>query len=61
MRYVRTAFYKRSHGVRPYGRGNWISRIGKEKVSISGLYSESRKKAIEIAKENRTWLITIMP
>ncbi|GGD45089.1 hypothetical protein GCM10011514_06420 [Emticicia aquatilis] len=61
MQYVKLTFYKASLGKGPKGFGNWFFKIGNELISIPGMYSESKKTALKIAKEKRTYQVFLMP
>lgn len=61
MRYVKLTFYKNALGKGPRGVGNWFFKIGNELFSIPGMYSESKKKALKIAEEKKTYQIYLMP
>lgn len=58
---VNVKHYKTSLGVAPRGQGNWFFKIGNELISIPGMYSLSKGKAIQMAKEKGKYQVIVMP
>lgn len=60
--YVDLSEWQRANGLKmPSGYGMWWFKIGNEKKSFSGKYSEAKAMAMKYAKEKGVTTIGVLP
>ena len=57
---VWTSKYEAAHGKKPRGFGTWFFQIGDKEMPIVGTYSEAKKMACQMARQEKVTAIYVL-